>query len=100
MNFQKPSPLEIQVCQALISAKIKKDEYDYYGDEFYPFARKQTPFFKEIQIQPADLSKMKKKDKIIYENCVRLIEENLHSRKNIFNMNISLKFFKINSQII
>lgn len=93
MNISKPTSVELEVCQAIINAdNSHPEEFDYYGDEFYKIARKQTPFFKEKEVKATaikeTLSKMKKKDKIIYENSIRMIEEGLNPRRNIFNLNI------------
>lgn len=85
----KPTDFELEVCNAIINYdSLGKELYETYGDKFYPFARRQTPFFKEAKIGTFDVSKLKKKEKIIYENSIRIIEDALHPRKNVFNMNV------------
>jgi hypothetical protein len=87
-----PSDIERQVCKAIININTTPEEFNYYGDEYYLIARRQTQFFKDI-INPKDskdskATKMKPKDKIIYENSIRLVEKSLDPRQNIFNLSI------------
>jgi len=81
---------EKEVCEAFLSEfefAGHNKVYEYYGDEFYPFARNVT-FLRQKDEKPAskkDCSKMKKIDKIIYENKIRILEESLNPKKNVFN---------------
>jgi len=90
-TISKPTAIELEVCKAIINVNSNPEIFDYYGNEFYIYARKQTPFFKDCVLKEninSSIEKMKKKEKIIYENSVRLIEESLNPRKNIFNFKI------------
>ena len=83
---------EKQVCQAQINFVLgiepTEQVYNYYGDEFYPFAQelvnKQVKMFPKPAEKPK-IGKMIPKEKIIYDNKIRLIGEELSTRRNLFS---------------
>jgi hypothetical protein len=79
------SKFELELCNAFINRdKDPVEPYDYYGDEFYPFARN-VFFGYTTEVPKKNTSTLKKSEKIIYENKIRLLEESLSPKKNIFN---------------
>jgi len=76
--MSKPTDFELAVCSALQAEKIEEEVFDYYGDEFYPFVKEYVPFLKEENHKKTttlSFEGLKKKDKIIKENTVRLIQK-------------------------
>lgn len=83
----KPTEAEVLICKTLAGTNELDDEtFEYYGDEFYPYARNCVPFF-EKKVVKVDVAQLKKKDKIIKENTLRLIESKL-SKVNFDMKNI------------
>lgn len=85
---------EKQVCDAQINfvLGIEPEEkiYDYYGDAFYPFAQEIVNRQVNLFPKPADKpkpGKMTAKEKIVYDNTIRLIGESLSPRRNLFAVN-------------
>jgi hypothetical protein len=82
---------EKQVCDAQINfvlgAEPEEQVYDYYGDAFYPFAQelvnRQVNLFPKPAEKPKP-AKMSAKERIVYDNTIRLIGEALAPRRNLF----------------
>ena len=85
--MQKPTEFELAICKAIINVVPAKEEYNYYGDNFYIVARNQTKFFENV-LKYTKPTMTKSKELIIFSNTIRLIEETLNPKKNIFNMKI------------
>lgn len=70
----KPTETELNVCQCLVQTKTEVENYEYYGDEFYPYAKNAVSFLqKNEKVPKQSFEHLKKKDKIIKENTIRLI---------------------------
>jgi hypothetical protein len=85
---------EKQVCDAQINfvlgTELEEQVYDYYGDAFYPFAQDLTN--RQVNVFPKSAEKpkpgkMTAKEKIVYDNTIRLIGEALAPRRNLFTAN-------------
>jgi len=92
---------EKQVCQAQINFVLgvepEEQVYDYYGDEFYPFVQELVNKQVKLFLKPAEkpkTAKMTPKEKIIYDNKIRLIGEALSTRRNVFSSIIPTTLFK------
>lgn len=82
---------EKQVCDAQINFVLgiepEEQVYDYYGDAFYPFAQELTNRQVNLFPKPSEkpkTPKMSAKEKIVYDNTIRLIGEALSPRRNLF----------------
>jgi len=76
--MKKPTEFELAVCSALQKEKVEEENFDYYGDEFYPFVKECVPFLKDSSKKATiSLEGLKKKDKIVKENTIRLIQATL-----------------------
>jgi hypothetical protein len=82
---------EVEVCKALSKRNVavhdeeeeEQASFSYYGDEYYSIAKSHIPFFgvTPTPLKKISLDGLKKKDRIIKENTMRLIETTL-SRVN------------------
>jgi hypothetical protein len=74
----KPTDAELFVCNALVEPLQNEEIVEYHGDEFYPFVKNSLSFLpKEKDISKPHFESLKKKDKIIKENTLRLIHTTL-----------------------
>lgn len=103
------TPFELEVCKSQIEVvnnkcTISLENYDYYGDEFYEIIRPKflmggeqvpllqfidtTKYSKTIAAQnliKSNSKHLKTADRIKYDNTIRILNENLSSKKNLFN---------------
>lgn len=86
----KMNEFEVEVCKALFKRseepkkQLEEESFTFYEDEFYLIAKSQIPFLKSSSPDPKpkiSFDGLKKKERIIKENTIRLIETSL-SRVN------------------